>query len=239
MGLLGIIFGGNKRVVIGGKDTGLGGVLSGLTGVLRQTIGGVAGIVVDATVSEEHLTTCDLTENPVEDGAKVTDHVQLKPAQLTIEGVISDSPLGYAYIGNIQNLVRSVATLFGKSARSVDAYNDLLNLQKSRQPFTVTTGLKRYKNMIMTELSVPRTAQTGAAIHFRAVMREIRIVKSKTTGGGGLASGVSSLGSPTKDLGQKVTDAVPVGSQLSESSTSVTSGSQGSFLNEWFGTIRR
>lgn len=210
MSILGILF-GQQRVVIGSKDSGLGGALGRLSGVLRQTIGGVAGIVVDATVSEEHLSEAELTENPVEDGAVVTDHVHLKPAQLTIQGVISDSPLGYAVIGNIQNLVRSVSSLFGKSSRSVDAYNDLLALQKSRQPFTVTTGLKRYKNMIMTSLSVPRTAQTGRAIHFTATMREIRIVKSKTTSVS-LSSSVSSLGTKTQDFGNKVTPPVETGS---------------------------
>ena len=212
MSILGIVF-GQQRVVIDSKDSGIGGQLGKLSGVLRQTIGGVAGIVIDATVSEEHLSEAELTENPVEDGVVVTDHVHLKPAQLTIQGVISDSPLGYAVIGNIQNLVRSVSALFGRSSRSIDAYNDLFNLQKSRQPFTVTTGLKRYKNMIMTSLSVPRTAQTGRAIHFSATMREIRIVKSKSTSSS-LSPSVSSLGSKTKDGGSKVTPPVPAGAAV-------------------------
>lgn len=234
MGILGIIF-GQKKVVINPKSSGIGGSLGKLQGILSQTIGGVAGIVVDATVSETHLSSCDLTENPVEDGAKITDHVQLKPSELTIEGVISDSPLGYAVVGNIQNLVRSTKSLFGGSSRSIDAYNDLLLLQKSRQPFTVITGLKRYENMIMTELSVPRTAQTGNAIHFRASMKEIRIVKSKTTGLSSVASSVKSLAQKAKDLGQKVTDAVPAASQLNPSSTSVSAQNQGSLFSKWFG----
>ena len=229
MGLLGIIF-GQKRVVINSKDSGVGGILGNLAGSLPLSLNTLTGIVVDATVSEEHVSTADLTENPVEDGAKVTDHVQLKPSQLTIEGVISDTPLGYAVIGNIQNLVRSVATLFGLSSRSTDAFNNLRKLQESRKPFTVITGLKRYTNMIMTDLSVPRTATTGGAIHFRAVMKEIRIVKSKSAGGGSLSSSVSDLGSPTKDLGSKVTDAVPVSSPLSATSNSVSAESQGSNL---------
>jgi len=229
MSVLGILF-GQKRTIIGGKDDGVGGVLSRLSADLPKFLNTTTGIVVDATISEEHTSSCDLTENPVEDGAKVTDHVQLKPSELTIEGVISDSPLGYAIIGNIQNLVRSVATLFGRSSRSTDAFNNLRKLQESRKPFTVITGLKRYTNMIMTDLSVPRTATTGGAIHFRAVMKEIRIVKSKSAGGGSLSSSVSDLGSPTKDLGSKVTDAVPVSSPLSATSNSVSAESQGSNL---------
>ena len=231
MGLLGIIF-QQKQNVIDAQESGTGGALGQLQGVLRQTIGGVAGIVIDATISEEHKTSCDMTENPVEDGAKITDHVQLKPAELVIEGVITDTPLGYAVIGNIQNIVRSVSTLFGKNARSVDAYNDLIALQKSRRPFTVVTGLKRYESMILTELSVPRTIDTGKAIHFRAVMKEIRIVKSKTSTLSNTTN--NSLAKKAKNAGQKVTDAVPQASKLSPTSNSVT-GQEPSKLRGWIG----
>jgi hypothetical protein len=132
MGLLGILF-RQKNVVIDERTEGNGGLLGQLQQGLNQTIGGVAGIVIDATVSEQHTTSCDLTENPVEEGAKITDHVQLKPAELSIEGVITDTPLGYAVIGNIQNLIRSVSTIFGGSSRSLDAYNELIKLQQSRK----------------------------------------------------------------------------------------------------------
>lgn len=214
MGLLGIIFAQN-RVVIDDKAAALTGNFAAFKGALQQSLAtkNLTGIIVDATVSEEHVSDCDVTENPVEDGAKITDHVQLKPKKLTIEGVISDAPLGYAIVGNIQNLVRSVSTLFGKKARSQDAFDDLLKLQESRKPFTVTTGLKRYNNMIMESLSVPRTSQTGAAIHFKAVMKEIRIVKSQTALKS-LADKAKNIGSKAKDLGQKVTDAVPADGQL-------------------------
>jgi len=214
MGLLGIIFAQN-RVVIDDKAASLTGPFSSFKSAFQQSLStnNLTGIIVDATVSEEHVSECDVTENPVEDGAKITDHVQIKPKKLTIEGVISDAPLGYAVIGNIQNLVRSVSTLFGKKSRSQDAFDDLIKLQESRKPFTVTTGLKRYTNMIMENLSVPRTSQTGAAIHFKAVMKEIRIVKSQTTATS-LASTAKNIGSKAKDLGQKVTDAVPADGQL-------------------------
>lgn len=208
MSTLSVIF-RQKNVIIGAKGSN-GNILTDFKDSLVRTWDAVTtkGISVDATVNEEHLTTCDLTENPVEDGAKVTDHVQLNPAELTVEGVISDSPLGYAVIGNVQNLARSVSSVFGGSVRSIDAYNELLQLQKSREPFTVITGLKRYQNMIMEELSVPRTSQTGAAIHFKAVMREIRIVKSKTaTNSLSIKPASKNLASPTKDLGSNITDA--------------------------------
>lgn len=232
MTTLGILF-GQQRAVIGVKDEGLGGEIGKLQGILRQTFGGVAGIVIDASVSEEHVSTMDLTDNEVEEGVDVTDHARLKPAQLTMDCVISDTPLGYAVIGNIQNVVRSVSTLFGGTSRSIDAYNDLLALQKTALPFTVYTGLRRYTNMILTELTVPRTAETGGALHFKASMREIRIVSSQNVSPE-LAVNVSSLGSGTKDKGNKITPPVDPGGTLNpESSSATTSGSLLFRLTKW------
>jgi hypothetical protein len=235
MGLLGILF-RQKNVVIDapakveGQSLG-GALLSQLQQGLNQTIGGVAGIVIDATVSEDHSHSCDLTENPVEEGAKITDHVQLKPAELTIEGVITDTPLGFAVIGNIQNLIRSVSTIFGASSRSLDAFDELLALQKSRRPFTVLTGLKRYQNMILTDLSIPRTIQTGKALHFKAVMKEIRIVKSATSAAPRTSSATRSLAGATRNAGQQVTSAAPTSSPLS---SATDSGSNPSFARRTF-----
>lgn len=230
MGLLGILF-RQKSVVIDApkpiEGQSVGGALLGqLQQGLNQTVGGVAGIVIDATVSEDHNASCDLTENPVEEGAKITDHVQINPVQLTVEGVITDSPLGYAVIGNIQNFIRSVSTIFGAtSPRSLDAFDELLALQKSRRPFTVLTSLKRYQNMILTDLSVPRTIQTGKALHFKAVMKEIRIVKSATSSAPRVSKATKALSAATKNAGNKVSDAVSSSSPLSSSSSSTSNPS--------------
>lgn len=214
MGLLSILY-GQSRVVIGVKEP-LG--TSGFLGKVAEkfsselvrgwTATTTNGIVIDAAVSEGHLSTCEVSDNPIEGGADVTDHVQMKPAQLTVEGVISDTPLGYAVIGNIQNLARSITTLFGASSRSQDAYDAMIELQKSRQPFTVITSLKRYTNMILTELSIPRTATTGGAIHFQATMREVFIAQTKQLTKN-LAHNVKNIAGKTIDKGQKVTETAP------------------------------
>lgn len=179
--------------------------MASLTILLGKTGANIGGITLDAAIHEDHVHESDITENPVEEGVEVTDHVQLKPAQLTIEGVITDAPLGYSIIGNIQNLVRSVQSLFGASSRSVDAFNKLLDLRQKREPFTVVTGLKSYDNMIFSRLSVPREAATGNAIHFTAEMKQIRIVESKTISNPPRRGDVADRASKTKDNGQQVT----------------------------------
>lgn len=208
MAVLGLLF-GQQRVVIGAKERLKASSFGPLSKILSENLGGLAGIVVDASVNEEHVSEAEVTRNPVEDGTTLVDHVQLMPKRLTIDGVISDAPLGYAVVGNIQNVVGRARDLFGGNARSIDAYNDLLNLQASRTPFTVITSLKRYDNMIMTSLSVPRSSATGRSIHFKATMEEIRIVKSREIRGVNAAASVRDKVQPLKDKGQAVTETVP------------------------------
>lgn len=220
-GIVGLIFRAQKTV-INAKDSGLGGALGKIGGVLRQTIGGVAGISIDATLQETHSSSCTIARDPVEDGSNITDHVEMDPVKLTLECVISDTPLGYLIVGNIQNTIRSAQELFGKETRSHGKWNDLRKLQESRTPFTVVTGLKRYTNMLITNLSLPITAQDGNSIHFTIDMEQIRIVKSKT-GDLNLSDSVSDIGAGKKDFGQRVTDVVPASSNLSSSSVTTTS----------------
>lgn len=182
----------------------------------------IGGIKIDASVSETHLTEMDLTENPVENGAKITDHVQIKPNELTIEGVISDSPLGDNFVQSIVNLEQKISTFFGTEKRSIDAYNQMLKLQRSRDPFTVTTGLKVYSNMILTSLSINRTSETSNAIHFTANMKEIRIIGTSGNLLSNLADEIADIASDTLDLGGKVTSAIPFISPLSSVTSALT-----------------
>ena len=206
--------------------------------LFQQTKAKIGSITLDASVRETHLTTCDLTENPVEDGATITDHVRFKPVELTIDGVISNTPISFALINNITGAVDTVTSIFGQTNRSVEAYNNLLALQKSREPFEVITGLKRYTDMIMTSLSVPRDASTGNAIHFTAQMKQIIIAKTESSSlgllDGNLGSSVSSLGSKTKSLGKKLTETVSSSSPLSSSPASVSAAGQTTLAKNTF-----
>ena len=215
--------------------------------IFQQGKASIGGLVIDATLRETHISSSDITENPVEEGAKITDHVQNKPDELIMEGVISDSPLGFPILGNIINIVNTVTTLFGQSSRSQDGYNKLRELKTKRVPFTVITGLKRYENMVIKDLNIDRTATTGKSINFRAVIKEIRIVSSQTGSGlsgnlggsiaAGAAGSIKDVGQATKDLGNKVTPALPVSNPLSATPASTVSPSKSSAAFKIWKTI--
>jgi hypothetical protein len=50
----------------------------------------IGTIMLDAVVSESHTSDIDITDNPVESGATMTDHAVVRPKGVSIEGVIVD-----------------------------------------------------------------------------------------------------------------------------------------------------
>ena len=50
-------------------------------------------VSVDATTTESYKLTANITQNPVEIGATLSDHIHIRPQTLTIDGIITDKPL--------------------------------------------------------------------------------------------------------------------------------------------------
>lgn len=54
------------------------------------------GVVeVDATTQERYTLTAGITQNPIESGATLSDHIHIQPQTLTIQGIITDRPLDF------------------------------------------------------------------------------------------------------------------------------------------------
>lgn len=169
----------------------------GLTDLLfPKRLGQIDGLEIDATVHEVHGVKAKATRHPVESGSDVTDHVQLMPDEIQIEGVITDTPL----IGIADLLLGQVdlATLTGQ--RASGAWDLLEQTVKARQPIKVVTTLKTYDNVILEDLSAPRDAENGNAIHFTVRGVVIRIVSSQNVG---LPIPKEARGAATQALGKK------------------------------------
>lgn len=149
---------------------------------------------LDASLSETHNRTATITDNEVEDGSIISDHVKLSPKTLSINGMVSDTPVSILGLGVSTDDVLGAANDFldGKKAGSEglvknqtrtpkEAWQYLNELMENRTPFSVVTALQRYENMILTSLSAPRSAQNGKSLVFNAELRQIQIVRSSTT----------------------------------------------------------
>lgn len=135
----------------------MSGVLSqNSTPVYVRPVRSIGGLTLDVTVSEQHEDEVEITTQPVEQGAEITDHAFVKQARVTIEAGHSDS--GGSETGD---------------ARSVEAYQALLELQKKREPFDLITGKRSYTNMLIKSLTVVTDPKTEHVLSVKAELEEV------------------------------------------------------------------
>lgn len=164
-------------------------------------------IELDAALDENHEWSAEATSNPVEVGAPVTDHVIDQSDKLKIKGFITDTPL------------TSSASL-PQISRSQDVFDLLYELIKLKEPMTVYTKHKVYDEMVLTNVTIPRTAGVGEAIEFSAEFINIRKVATqmvdvpdginpkKDAKAGGANGSTAKKAEPTKDAGKKQPETV-------------------------------
>src|SRR5262249_32286334 len=152
-----------------------------------QQIGSGDGfdLEVDVTLNATHTRRAELTTNPVEQGADVTDHKRAAPVQLQIRGLYTDTPSNIVdAIGDLadggQGLQLPFGATTGQIARSAEAYRLLAILLESADPVTVITDLEVLENMTMTSLVVTKDAQSSRALYFDATFEELRFAQTES-----------------------------------------------------------
>lgn len=195
----------------------------------------IAGFAIDAVLNETHTSNSEATEFPVESGADLTDHIRRLPKEVSIEGIVSDTPIGTMAL--LRDLDGGVTDLNGEPVLPSDqAIAHLERIEERRLPITIQTGLgarkgrsggKVYERMAMTELEIPRDPATGNALRFTAKFRQITIVTNERT----TVPTATPGGSGKRKLGTKpvVGTLAPVGSTLVYTIRRAPSGTTGGF----------
>ncbi len=148
--------------------------------------------LIDCLLSDEHEYEAEVTEYPVESGATITDNIRPKPLTITMECLISNTPIGP--LATIRDPLSNVAGTFqlpsyhtgqDPNARETaqppvsDAYNRMLEIRDKREPVTIRTSLGTFSNMAMKSLSIPRASGRGDDLQFTASFQQIKIVRRK------------------------------------------------------------
>jgi hypothetical protein len=153
---------------------------------------GIVALQLDALMVENLDLNAAPTRSEVEDGSIISDHVTLNPMKLTIEGVISNTPV-------------SVKTFLGKttvlSSPVQDAHKKLSELYRNRTPFDFVGGLQVYKGMVLTNYNPTRNSKTGSVLQFTASMEQIRTVHSQVVPVEKIAPAEQKLGAKTTSKG--------------------------------------
>jgi hypothetical protein len=160
-------------------------------------------IIPDATIEEVHSDEMEITDHPVEQGTTISDHAFSRPAELIVTAGWSDSPnnsgVGTQIVGaaansnaavravigaaQLANAVGSVVNVLSGNAGgspSSAAYAFLLDVQRSRALFTIYTGKRVYKNMLIKSLATTTDAKTENSLIIRIGCRQILMAKTQT-----------------------------------------------------------
>jgi hypothetical protein len=128
-------------------------------------------IIFDAVPSEEHILENVVPENPLEDGSYVNDHIANLPKKLSLDAIISDTP--------IDPIDPTYGRLDSGKGHSKDVYERLEDFRSQKEPMTVVTGLKVYTNMVIRSINSVRD-NTGYKISLRIELSQLKIAASSS-----------------------------------------------------------
>lgn len=122
-------------------------------------------IIFDAVFSLSHNSNVMVTEHPVQSGASIADHSFIEPDEVQIEIGMTDT---------------AISVNGPSESRSVNAYAQLHSLMAAREPLTLITRLKTYRNMLITSISAPDDYHTMNALKANIYFKQINIVSVST-----------------------------------------------------------
>ncbi|HEI6987342.1 TPA: hypothetical protein SK300_002434 [Yersinia enterocolitica] len=137
-----------------------------LSAIFRQQTRKIGVLVPSVIIAEKHQDALEITEHPVEVGAAVNDHAYKRAAEVTME-------VGFAGGGSLLDFVdtSTIGLSLGKSPEEV--YQELRELQESRQPFDVITGKRKYSNMLIRGIEVTTDKTSENVLMCVLTLREV------------------------------------------------------------------
>jgi hypothetical protein len=157
-------------------------------------------ITLDATLAEDSEYSNRITEFPLESGSSISDHVIHEPENVTIKGLISETPVavlgtvgralmnggsfsdpigdGYAFLLAIGGYSQPK---FSGKAKPTDQFlsggQDITESAQQFQLVDILTEFRLYTSMGITRLHVGREPTTGDALVFTASFKKVRMVE--------------------------------------------------------------
>jgi hypothetical protein len=94
-----------------------------------------------------------------------------------------------------------VGLVNGDADPSSNAWNELNRFFDEAVVLDISTSLKKYTSMVLTDLQVVRNSRTAQGLHFTATAREVRFVDTQFAAL--IPDPVSTLGQARKSTGKK------------------------------------
>lgn len=127
----------------------------------------VGNVKFDVLMNESIDRSAEVPQYPVEDGYKVSDAVLISPLTISITALISNMPVTW------KNKFK------GQPHRTKTEVNKLIKLYEKRTLVSYYNRQKRYKNMAITSLSIPKTEEMTECVEISLTLQEVKVTKPK------------------------------------------------------------
>ena len=175
-------------------------LFSSFVGVTKQ----IQDLQIDIVSSEVIELPSETTDNPIESGSEVTDHIINRPIMLRMVCQIGGS--------NLTNW----------TDRKIEGYEALKKLRDDKLPVTVVSGLEIFSNMLINNISIDRNLQNASVLQFQIEFKQAKIVSSQRVD---VSNNISATKEPaTKDRATSTQNKGKVQAKSDTATTSTTSG---------------
>ena len=157
--------------------------------MLAKQPASLGGFEFDAIIKRSETMTSDVPEYATEEGYSITDNICLKPRELEIEAIITNSPVTWA------------EQHAASSSRVETMIEELRQLWLKKTPVQFTAAGDSYENMCITSITAPRTVEDGSST--RLTIKYIRGGTSKKNTGAGQKSSSSTSGTQKDEKATK------------------------------------
>lgn len=138
----------------------------------------ISDIPLDVRESSAISFTATPSENPVESGGTITDHIVKGPPSISLSGLVSDSPITSVPATQAATQGDS-AEQIGPGTRSLSAYQALYRAWDKGLALTVITEMGIFEDMVITSLQFPRDRDRGGnAVWFSLELTHVVVVES-------------------------------------------------------------
>lgn len=156
--------------------------------------GATGALEVDATMTRGWETAAEVSEFPVESGTDVTDNIRAKNGTITMEGVISNTPvvLPSTQMDGITLAPGSVALPGGDGAQKATLFRwsgvfdrrkacdgILRAISEAGAPVSLTTSLRTMTDLGITRYKVDEDGDTGESLKFIMEFKALRIATTQ------------------------------------------------------------
>ncbi len=166
-------------------------------------------LLFDSTIREAPAFQIAITENPVETGVSMADHAYAKPDTLTLEVIVSDTPL----LGDSRGTpaiqlaeADGLAFMGPNERRSVNAWVAIMAAAKSFTVFTVQIGLGSYPNMMIEQGSTEQTVDSAGIMRATLQLKQVTFAGTSKVVYPPRAPKAANKAAPPVDAGKKTAE---------------------------------